>query len=256
MITIPPLHRSIIPPRLEACSLPAHGARLDCLNLQLHKFEPPNAFLCAGSASAQLHRPTRKPRCPPQTPANQRSYLLQIAENKSSGASPSPVACLTLVDDTLRAFLCLPSFSRRASNQAHITLISSDACAKAALIVLFVTSISLQSHSHRSLHNVSHQNTPLPPATPITAAEHVLSFFTRENRVCKQAHYEKKSPHINHPPPHHITTLLAGKSRTTPAFQACIQYSKPFLPPTPNPCPCPRSPSSYPTYCAFIPEAA
>jgi hypothetical protein len=142
---------------------------------------------------------------------------------------------LTLVDDTLRAFLCLPSFSRRASNQAHITLISSDACAKAALIVLFVTSISLQSHSHRSLHNVSHQNTPLPPATPITAAEHVLSFFTRENRVCKQAHYEKKSPHINHPPPHHITTLLAGKSRTTPAFQACIQYSKPSLLPRQTP---------------------
>ena len=48
-------------PYIIALSLspPAHGARLDCLNLHLHKSEPPNAFLCASSASAQFERTTQ-----------------------------------------------------------------------------------------------------------------------------------------------------------------------------------------------------
>lgn len=91
-----PLHH-----RLELVTAGPRGTPR-CLNLHLHKSEPPNAFLCASSASAQFERPSKVPVVPLQHPLTRNGVALQIAENhRLHDLSPH-------LHDTLRARLPSP----------------------------------------------------------------------------------------------------------------------------------------------------
>lgn len=79
-----PLHH-----RLELVTAGPRGTPR-CLNLHLHKSEPPNAFLCASSASAQFERQSQVPVVPLQHPLTKRSGTPDRGEPSSASFVPSP----------------------------------------------------------------------------------------------------------------------------------------------------------------------